>query len=110
MLSYETLPQQVKRIIYSTLNDGDKYMNGPKVYEALAHNLNDRRYVPVCLSGIGNGHGDTTLVMRIGKAVIEIDACGWTSTVYYEKDSDYCWNPKRKEHTDIKVKFLKWEY
>lgn len=108
MLEYQTLPQQVRRIVLSTMKDGDKAMNLPKVIEALSHNLNDRRYAAYALAGVCNGYGDIEARVLIGRCVIDIDVCGWTSCVYYERDTDYCWNPKRKEHADVKISFVRW--
>lgn len=115
MLEYQTLNDQVRRIVLSTMKDGDKAFNLPKVIEALSHNLNDRRYVAYALAGIGNGHGDISARIKIGHAVIDVDICGQTSCIYYEKDpidgtiQGYCWNPKRKNHADVKVTFVRLE-
>lgn len=58
MLNYQTLDSQIRRIVLSTMKDGDKAFNLPKVIEALSHNLNDRRYVAYALAGVCNGYGD----------------------------------------------------
>lgn len=108
MLEYQTLNTQVRRLVLETMKDGDKAFNLPKVIENISHNLNDRRYVAVALAGVCNGYGDIEARIRIGQAVMDIDICGETSCVYYDKPSDYCWKPKRKRHADVKVSFVRW--
>ncbi len=108
MLCYQTLNQQVRCLVLETMKDGDKAFNLPRVIENISHNLNDRRYVAYALAGVGNGHGDIGARVRIGDCILDIDVAGETSCVYYERDEDYCWNPKRKRHADVSVKFVKW--
>ena len=108
MLSYQTLDTQIRRLVLETMKDGDKAFNLPRVIENISHNLNDRRYVAVALAGVCNGYGDIEARIRVGEIVMDIDICGETSCVYYEKESDYCWNPKRKNHADVKVRFVRW--
>lgn len=105
MLNYQTLNIQVRRLVLETMKDGDKAYNLPEVISHISHNLNDKRYVAYALSGVCNGYGDISSRVKIGGVVIDIDICGETSCVYYEKDSDY-WNPKRKTHADVVVKFV----
>lgn len=114
MLNYQTLDSQIRRIVLSTMKDGDKAFNLPEVIEALSHNLNDRRYAAYALAGVCNGYGDIEARIKIGRAIVDIDICGETSCVYYDKDpidgtlQGYCWNPKRKNHADVKVTFVRW--
>lgn len=109
MLSYQTLDRQVRRLVLETMKDGDKAFNLPKVIENISHNLNDRRYVVYALAGICNGYGDISARIKVGCVVMDIDICGETSCVYYEKEEDYCWKPKRKFHSDVKVSFVRYE-
>lgn len=111
MLSYETLNIQVKRLVLETMKDGDTTFNLPKVIEHISHNLNDRRYTAKCLAGIGNGHGDIYARIKVGYCVMDISIVDKiTACVYYDKSSDYCWNPKRKWHNDVKVEFCYWDF
>ena len=110
MLEYQVLNKEIRRLVLDTMKDGDKAFQAPKVYEALKHNLHDHRYVPECLASISNGYGDITLRIRVGHAIFDINVSGNTKCVYYERDEDYCWKPKWKEHADVVVKFVKWVF
>ena len=96
--------EQIRFKVLSTMKDGDKAFEASKVYQAVSHKLNDRRYGCECLAGVCNGYGDIELVIKIGgvRYLIEVIP-SLVCLVYYEHESDYCSRPKRKTHYDVKV-------